>query len=127
APIPNYVVGPAAAHPPTAALVPLYYFGPLGGVNYFGQPVVAPWFIDISTVIDRKAEMLSRHASQREWLRIQHGVDQYIDEMRGWDAEAGHCIGVPYAEGFYQHRGHAYPQTPILQDALSELVREHKA
>jgi LmbE family N-acetylglucosaminyl deacetylase len=121
--IPNYVVGPASAMTPTAGVVPLYYFGPLGGTDYFGNPVTAPWFIDISGIIDDKAEMLARHESQREWLRAQHKMDQYIEEMKKWDADAGRHAGVPYAEGFFQHQGHGYPQTPIIQDALRELVR----
>lgn len=123
APMPNYVVGATAALPPTAGVVPLYYVGPLGGTDYFGAPIVAPWFIDVTTVIEEKAAMLACHASQREWLRRQHGMDQYLEEMKHWDADAGATAGVPYAEGFFQHRGHGYPQTPVLQDALRDLLR----
>jgi LmbE family N-acetylglucosaminyl deacetylase len=122
--MPNYVVGPASALKPTDRVAPLYYFGPLGGTDFFGAPVVAPWFVEVTAVIEEKAEMLAQHVSQREWLRRQHGMDQYIEEMKHWDRDAGTCCATDYAEGFFQHRGHGYPQTPVLQAALKELVRE---
>lgn len=124
--IPNYDVGPAAVQKPIDRIVPLYYIGPLGGTDYFGNPIVAPWFVDVTAVIDEKAEMLGRHVSQREWLRRQNGIDQYIEEMRHWDREAGAHCGADYAEGFFQHVGHGFPRAPLLQDALKELVRERK-
>ena len=38
--------------------------------------------VDISPVIDTKAAMLAAHATQREWLRQQHGEDEYLHWMR---------------------------------------------
>jgi len=116
--IPNYVVGPASALPALPAIPPLYYVGPLGSVDYFGKPVHPEFCVDISEVIDEKAAMLACHASQRDWLRKQHGIDQYIEDMKQADAKLGVTVGMRYAEGFFQHRGHAYPQTQILQTAL---------
>ena len=121
-PIVNYAVGSARAVPPTKEMAPLYYFGPFGGTDYFGNQVHPRSYIDISSVMDKKVEALSCHESQREWLRRQHGIDNYIEEMKSWDAEAGHRAGVEYAEGIFIHKGHAYPQTPILQEALAEYV-----
>ena len=122
APIVNYAVGRAATTPPTKGMAPLYYFGPLGGTDYFGNTVSPHFCVDISSVMDKKVEALSCHESQREWLRRQHGIDHYVEEMKSWDADAGRLAGVDYAEGFFIHKGHAYPQTPILQDALAEYV-----
>ena len=62
--------------------------------------------------------MLECHLSQREWLRAQHGMDNYLDEMRRWSAELGRQIGVEHAEGFRQHVGHPYPQ----DDRLAALL-----
>ena len=46
---------------------------------------VRPDFIvDVSATFDRKREMLAEHASQREWLRRHHGVDEYLDAMERW-------------------------------------------
>ncbi|MHB9134429.1 MAG: PIG-L deacetylase family protein [Armatimonadota bacterium] len=126
APMPNYVVGQAAALAPTAHLVPLYYFTPLGGTDYFGNPIHPHFYLDVSSAIEEKAEALACHVSQREWLRRQHGMDQYIEQMRAWDAEAGSQVGVAFAEGFLAHRGHAFPHEPLLQETLAEFVREAK-
>ncbi len=120
--MPNYVVGPAAALKPTSQVVPLYYLKPLGGTDYFGNPVHPDFCVDITSVADDKAEALSCHASQREWLREQHGIDQYIEETKHWDSEAGSAVGVKYAEQFFIHKGHAYPQTPLIQEGLGKLV-----
>jgi hypothetical protein len=66
--------------------------------------------------------MLSRHVSQREWLRSHHGIDQYLDRMTAWPAGYGSECGFAYAEGFRQHLGHGYPHEPLLQNALAQSV-----
>jgi hypothetical protein len=62
--------------------------------------------------------MLESHASQRDWLRAHHGVDEYIDSMKRLAAQRGRRIGKPFAEGFVQHRGHAYPRNDLLVELL---------
>jgi len=124
APIKNYLVGMSANFSPsTKGVVPLYYFGPLDSVDFFGNKIDPQFHIDISSVIDQKAEALACHASQRDWLRKQHGVDEYIGRMKEWDSDAGKEAGVAYAEGFFMHKGHGYPQTPIIQEALADLIK----
>jgi LmbE family N-acetylglucosaminyl deacetylase len=122
APMMNYIVGQAAGLKPTAGLVPLYYFGPMGGVDDLGNRVIPQFLIDVSSVIETKAEMLGHHASQRDWLRRQHGMDQYIEEMKAMDREIGALGGLEYAEGLFMHKGHAYPQTPVIEEALKEFL-----
>jgi LmbE family N-acetylglucosaminyl deacetylase len=126
APMPNYTVGPSAYLPPLPGLVPLYYFAtPTGGRDYFGDPVrQRPHFhVDISSVVEQKDQLLACHASQREWLRKQHGVDQYMEMMKQYDAKVGREVGLVAAEAFLCHRGEPYPTTPLIQEALSDLVR----
>jgi len=96
----------------------LYYCDPIEGKDPLGRAVEPGLCIDISGVIETKAEMLARHASQREWLRKQHGMDQYVQAMRDWGAERGRPCGVAYAEGFRQHLGHSYPQDNLLGKLL---------
>ena len=48
------------------------------------------------------------------------GVDEYVEAMKRWSAEVGRGAGVEYAEGFRQHRGHAYPQDDVLGELLGE-------
>ena len=66
--------------------------------------------------------MLSCHASQRDWLMKQHGVDEYIGEMIRRSENCGRAVGVQYAEGFRQHLGHGYPQDNMLAAELGDLV-----
>jgi hypothetical protein len=65
--------------------------------------------------MEKKAAMLAAHASQREWLREHHGMDQYIESMKLAGVLRGREMGTTYAEGFIQHRGHPYPQDDVLK------------
>jgi len=100
---------------PAGAAVPhLYYCDPIEGLDPLGKLVEPTTVIDVSKAYPRKAAMLACHASQREWLRVHHGMDQYMEAMRRHAAERGRAIGVDYAEAFVQHRGHAYPHDDLL-------------
>jgi hypothetical protein len=69
--------------------------------------------------------MLASHASQREWLREQHGEDEYLLWIRRMGADRARDAGrrgVRYAEGFRQHRGHGFPTRDALTDALGPRV-----
>jgi len=92
----------------------LYYCDPVGAVDPLGHPVTPTTFVDIAGEIDRKAEALGAHASQRDWLRSHHGMDEYIDAMKRHGQERGALIGTACAEAFVQHRGHPYPQEDLL-------------
>jgi LmbE family N-acetylglucosaminyl deacetylase len=94
----------------------LYYCDTMEGIDPLGRPVEPTTLIDISEVLDKKTEMLACHASQREWLRTYHGTDEYLDAMRRHAAMRGRQIGVTAAEGFIQHRGHAYPRNDLLAE-----------
>lgn len=74
--------------------------------------------MDISETMELKSRMLACHASQREWLRAQHGIDEYILTMKRWGEHRGRQIGKAFGEGFRQHRGHAYPQDDLLGKML---------
>lgn len=102
----------------------LYYADPVEGVNPLGERVYPHFYVDISSQIENKAQMLARHASQRDWLRQYHGIDEYLRRMKEWAAQYGKECGVPYAEGLRQHLGHGYPHEPRLQEALRKLGPE---
>jgi len=70
--------------------------------------------IAVAAQLERKIQMLACHASQREWLRSHHGMDEYIEAMKRFGAERGRQIGVEYAEAFVQHRGHPFPTDDLL-------------
>ncbi len=96
----------------------LYYCDPIEAIDPFGQPVSATTYVDITAQVDKKAEMLACHASQREWLWAHHGMDEYLEAMRRHAAMRGRQIGVAAAEAFVQHRGHAYPKDDWLAEML---------
>jgi LmbE family N-acetylglucosaminyl deacetylase len=121
--IPNYETRQNSPAPHGRATPALYYADPTEGKDPLGQRTYPQFYVDISKTLPRKRVMLARHASQREWLRSHHGIDEYLDRMTAWAAGYGSECGFAYAEGFRQHLGHAYPQEPILQEALEGLVR----
>ncbi len=114
APLPNYQTGSLA----TEAIPHLYFMDPVGGRDRQNCMVRPDFVVNIAAAFERKRQMLADHASQREWLRRHHGVDEYLEEMERTTRERGALAGVSHGEGFRQYRGHPYPQTPLLQDAL---------
>ncbi len=118
APIPNvYTYDPEPA--PLLGKVPhLYYCDPPEDKEIFGEPVKPQFVVDTSKVMELKTQMLACHASQREWLRAHHGMDEYVDAMTRRSAGRGQLIGKAHGEGFRQHLGHGYPQNNIIAELL---------
>ena len=106
-------IGPVLPHIPH-----LYYCDALEGKDPLGKEVPPGFRIDISKVIDKKADMLAAHASQRDWLMKHHGIDHYLQAMRDWCAQRGRECAVLFAEGFRQHLGHSYPQDNVIGKLL---------
>ena len=121
---PNYATrrwDPASA---TERIPHLYYVDPIDGTDTWGRPVAPQFYIDITETFETKQKMLACHASQREWLRAQHGLDEYLDSQRRFAEQRGREAGVTYAEGFRQHLGHAYPADNVLAELLSGKLIE---
>ena len=122
--VPLYQTGATPPATPVDRMPALYYADPIEGVDPMGRRVLPGFYIDISDKIEEKRELLSKHASQREWLRDYHGIDEYLNRMTEWAASYGVESGVAHAEGFRQHLGHGYPHDPRLQEALKDIVNE---
>ena len=120
--MPNYETRQNPPAKPGRATPALYYADAVEGTDPLGQRVYPQFYVDVSSTISKKREMLACHASQREWLRSHHGLDEYLDRMAAWSAKFGRESGFAFAEGFRQHLGHAYPHEPILQEALAPHV-----
>jgi len=73
----------------------------------------------LKSLEEQKTEMLKCHASQREWLRAHHGMDEYIDSMKRHVAWRGEQAGAAAAEAFVQHRGHSYPANDLLKELFA--------
>ena len=117
--IPNFVNGPIAQ----GSIVPwLYYADPIEGLDVYGKKVPPSTYVNVTDTMDQKIEALCEHASQREWLRAHHGMDQYVAATKEWGSHRGGEASCTYAEAFRQHKGHPYPQSCLLQQELGDLV-----
>ena len=113
---PNFVPLPVTER---SAVPYLYYCDPVEGIDPLGEPVRPTTLIDISGQMETKTKMLACHASQRQWLRAHHGMDEYLEAMRRQSARRGGLVGTDAAEAFVQHRGHAYPSDDLLARLFS--------
>ncbi len=118
APMPNCLTGADDAAPVIDHVPHLYYWAPMELKDIFGGPARSDFYVDVAAVMDRKREMLACHASQRDWLLQQHGIDEYLNAMEQAARWAGEAAGLEFAEGFTQHLGHAYPQDNVLGECV---------
>ncbi len=118
APIPNLATRAVDPAPVLSAVPHLYYCDPVDHEDIFGEPVPAGFIVDITAVMEIKERMLACHASQREWLRAHHGMDEYIEAMKRSAGARGAGIGRPFGEGFRQHLGHGYPRNNLIAELL---------
>ena len=121
--VPNYRTGQWDPAPVTDRIPHLYYCDPVEGVDWYGDPVPYDVLVDVTATMETKIDALACHSSQREWLRRQHGEDEYLDSARRWAAARGEPAGYEYAEAFRQHNGHPYPH----DDRLSQLLGTDEA
>ena len=108
---------------PGSGVPHMYYCDPVEGLDLTGNRVRPTTYVDVTGQLEKKAQMLACHASQRDWLLAHHGMDEYIDAMRRHAAMRGAEVGLPAAEAFVQHRGHAYPHNDLLQELFGVLPR----
>jgi LmbE family N-acetylglucosaminyl deacetylase len=118
--MPNFRTDCQETHPPSSGVPYLYYADPIEGKDIFGEEIKPGFYINITKTMSTKERMLKCHASQREWLRKHHGIDQYVVSMKVWSMRRGNESGVKYAEAFRQHLGHAYPQDNKLAEILEK-------
>ncbi len=110
---PNISSHPRAEH---STIPYFYYCDPADMTDPLGNPVEPTTYVNITDQLDKKTEMLACHASQREWLRDMHGMDEYVETMKRFGTTRGEQAGVSAAEAFIQHRGHPYPADDILAE-----------
>jgi LmbE family N-acetylglucosaminyl deacetylase len=81
-------------HPPCDKIPELYFMDTVAGVHFVPEE-----YVDITSTIDKKRNMLAAHKSQESWLRdlFQMG---YVEFMETCSAFRGIQAGVRYAECF---------------------------
>lgn len=119
--MPNYPVDPPTPH--VSGEVTVYHAQPHGNRDALGRVVHPDLFADVTGLVERKADMLSHHASQKAWLDASQGFDSYIRAMTDLNAEVGRMSGrFQYAEGWrrHLHLGFCSAAADPLRDALGE-------
>jgi LmbE family N-acetylglucosaminyl deacetylase len=106
---------------------PLFYHtAPMSLKGPLGEPVPPPqFFVDITTVIDTKMEMLSCHQSQMELMKKMFNMDNFFEEAKEYNREIGQMAGFEYAECFWQHLGGGFETDPQIQEDLKDFLGEN--
>jgi N-acetylglucosamine malate deacetylase 1 len=114
--------------PPRPAIdndVTIYHAQPHGNCDPLRHPILPELFVDVDSLMDRKAQMLSLHQSQKNWLDRSQGMDSYITTMRELNAQVGRMSGrFAFAEGWRRrlHLGFSRSEVDPLADALGAFV-----
>ncbi len=122
APIPNYATRQWEPAAPLEKIPHLYFVDPIGGIDRDGRPQPPGFHVDVTRVFEIKRQMLACHASQRNWLLKQHGIDEYLDSQSEVDPPraAARDRRRRSLQAFRQYLGHPYPQ----ENLLWKLVRQ---
>ena len=110
--------------PPRAAFnkpVSVYHAMPHGLRDPLKNPVLPELLVDVTSVIEKKREMLSLHRSQKEWLDLSQGMDAYVREMEMETLAIGKMSGnFKNAEGWilHNHLGFCGPEDNPLRELL---------
>lgn len=100
----------------------LYYCDSMDSRDKFGHRIIPSIYVDISSEIKLKEQMLACHESQRNWLMTHHKMDEYLESMKRVGEIRGREVSRAYAEGFRQHLGHGFPNLEILSEILGSNV-----
>ena len=121
--MPNFPVDPPA--PAVDSATTIYHAQPYSHRDPLGQLVRPELFVDVSSVVDQKVDMLAYHQSQKQWLDESQGHDSYLQTLRDLDAEAGKMSQrFEYAEGWrrHLHLGFCGANDDPLRDALPTFI-----
>jgi LmbE family N-acetylglucosaminyl deacetylase len=118
--IPNYQSFPP--EPPIQQDVTLYHALPYGLTDGLRRRILPDFYVDITSVIDQKEQMLACHESQKKWLDKSQGLDSYLITMREMSEEVGTMSEkFRYAEGWrrHSHLGYSSKEIEPLQEILA--------
>jgi LmbE family N-acetylglucosaminyl deacetylase len=101
----------------------LYHTSPLTLSDPLGSQIVPPHFyVDVTSVIGTKKEMLEHHLSQQELMRHMHKMNDFFGFVLEGNRNYGKMSGVEYAEVYWQHLGGGFQKEPQVQNDLSEFL-----
>jgi N-acetylglucosamine malate deacetylase 1 len=121
--MPNYLSFPP--EPPIQQDITLYHALPYGLIDGLKRRIMPDFYVDITSVIDQKEQMLACHESQKNWLDESQGLDAYLITMREMSEEVGKMSGkFRYAEGWRRHSHLGYAGKEI--DPLQEILQKYR-
>ena len=115
--MPNFLTDPP--RPAITSNVTVYHAQPYSHRDPLGNVIEPALVVDTTDLIDLKKKMLSKHASQKQWLDESQGLNSYLDTMAELDAEVGRMSSIfKYAEGWrrHLHLGFCGPDDDPLRD-----------
>lgn len=102
----------------------LYHTAPLTLKDPIGAPIAPPhFFVDVSSVMDAKREMLQYHQSQQTLMKVMHKMDDFFGVVYQGNKDYGKMMDVEYAEVFWQHLGGGFQKDPLVQLELAGFVK----
>ncbi len=114
---PHYDTAHRPAHHATHHDVSLYYAAPVAGADRYGQPVLSSLFIDISSIIGLKCDMLTCHKTLAN-SSVGGDAAGWVEHLRQESRQLGRSAEVEFAEGFRRHVSGPWS----VQDPLKELL-----
>jgi LmbE family N-acetylglucosaminyl deacetylase len=120
--MPNFPTDPPRT--PVANKVTVYHAQPYSHRDPLGNVVEPKLMVDVTSLQQKKRELLALHASQKKWLDESQGLDSYLDTMSALDAEVGRMSCVfEYAEGWRRHLHLGF--CDAADDPLREALGPH--
>jgi len=120
--MPNF---PMTEADPVESDVTIYHALPYGLRDPLRRRIRPEYYVDITSVLARKREMLALHRSQKEWLDATQGLHAYLNTMETMSAEVGRLSRrFAYAEGWRRrnHLGYGPVEADPLTEALGDMV-----
>jgi LmbE family N-acetylglucosaminyl deacetylase len=121
--MPNFMTVPPRA--PVFQDVCVYHGQPHSNLDPTMDRVLPKMYVDITSVIEEKTQMLSCHNSQFAWLDESQKMTSFLGSMRTISRNTGQLSGkYDYAEGWSRHLqfGFCAPYADPLADALAEYI-----
>ena len=82
----------------------VYHSLPLSLKDQLNRPIIPDVFVDVTSTIQTKRDMLCCHRTQKQWLDDTQGLDAYLDDMQSRCAAMGKLSGFcDLAEGWIRH------------------------
>ena len=119
----NFTTDPPRA--PTFQDVCVYHGQPHSNLDPTMNRVLPKMYVDITSVIEEKTQMLACHQSQAEWLDESQKMASFLEAMRAISRNTGQLSGkYEYAEGWSRHLhfGYCASDADPLADALADYI-----